>query len=71
MQLKDIRDKDQFEQFYKEHNLISTEEKNDYLRDCMGIIWYTGSDLTPEESLSVFEQHCLEAWNRIEYIQHG
>lgn len=63
LDLRDINDKSQFPEFYKERNLNTTQEKIDYLTSRMGILFSTG-DFTPEEELSNLELHCLVGWDR-------
>lgn len=69
MKLSDIRSRDQFQEFYADKHLASTEDKIEFLRKEMGIILMRGEELTPEEELSTLEQHALLGWDRISCLE--
>lgn len=64
MELRDIRSKEEFPNFYREHGLDTLKDKIKFLEEEMGILWSTG-DFTPEENLATLELHCLVGWDRV------
>lgn len=65
MELKEVRNKVQFNDFYKSRNLTTTEQKIEFLIKEMGILCsYSDEEFTKDEELSTLQQYALYSWDR-------
>lgn len=66
--LRDVRSKEDFPEFYHSNGLISVEDKIEALNQRMGILFSTDYYDLPEERLKGLEVHCLLGWDRNEIL---
>jgi hypothetical protein len=65
MELREIREKSQFQMLYEENGLVSTKEKIEFLQTAMSVLFSRyEAGITDEEILSSLQQHALQGWSR-------
>lgn len=66
MELKDVKDVSQFQEFYTSNSLNTDIEKIERLKREMGILFtkYEGP-IPPSQEVKILQQQVLEVWDRV------